>query len=220
MKSFASYAASRNLSEFIFENDINVDNFCESVLNFYAEDKSLNEQNLNELVQKLARGVSGLFGGAGGMAGDAVRGAGGAIGSAARAVGGAISGAARAVGGAAQAAGQYVGDKYEAGRRAEAIRQINDRVKGLESALVSLGLDKSQVSDFLGKINAHMLNAVKSGKLGAVQKSSDVRKQAIQSYKQKGMAQNVAFGAGQSQPQSSRSSFDQSIDKQMATAGA
>jgi hypothetical protein len=164
MKGFADYATNRDLVEFIIDNNIDVEKFCESVIAMHTENENINEAVYNEFISSLARGLSGVVGGALGMGKDAVVGAKNAV-----------VGAKNAVMGAAQAAGKYVGDKYETGRRAEAIKQVNDRIKGLENALVSLGLDKSGVSDFLGKINAHLQNAVKSGQIGSVKSGAEVR---------------------------------------------
>lgn len=174
MKNFADYVIQKQLSELFYDYNVDVDNFCENVLSSYD-----NEQKLNEFVQKLARGISGLFGSSAGMARDAAGAVGGAAKGAAGAVGGAVGralkGAAGAVGSAASSVGKYVGDKYEQGRRQEAIRQINDRIKGLENALVSLGLDKSKVSSFLTQINSALLKAAQSGQMATISKSSDVR---------------------------------------------
>ena len=74
----------------------------------------------------------------------------------ASAVGGAAAGAGRAVGGAAAGAGRAVGgyakNAMDAGRRAEAVRQVNDRIKLLNGALGALGYGPQEVQQILAPL--------------------------------------------------------------------
>ena len=63
----------------------------------------------------------------------------------ASAVGGAAAGAGRAVGG-------YAKNAMDAGRRAEAVRQVNDRIKLLNGALGALGYGPQEVQQILAPL--------------------------------------------------------------------
>jgi hypothetical protein len=127
MKSFDQYMIIRSLAETIVHYNIDADHICESIILQIQEDgvDAFNEAWFG--VPQAARAVSGVVGGLGGMAKDA----------------------AGAVGGMFQKAGQYVSDKYAAGARAQAAKQVEDRLKGLADAMVALGIDQQHVKQTL-----------------------------------------------------------------------
>jgi myosin heavy subunit len=57
--------------------------------------------------------------------------------------------AAGAIGGMFKKAGQYVSDKYAAGARAQASKQVQDRLKGLADAMLALGINQQDVDSTL-----------------------------------------------------------------------
>jgi hypothetical protein len=134
------------------------------------------------IVPGLARGVAGLagmgrqaaadvggaLGSAGGALGRGAMSAGGALGrgamSAGRTVGGAVGDAAqavgqgavsagRAVGGAAQAVGQHYGQAMADARQQQAMKQITDRLAGLEDAMQAVGFTPDQTAKLTTQIN-------------------------------------------------------------------
>jgi len=127
MKSFDQYMIIRSLAETIVHYNIDVDHICESIISQIQEDgaDAFNEAWFG--IPQAARAVSGVAGGLGGMARDA----------------------AGAVGGMVQRAGKYVSDKYAAGAKAQAAKQVEDRLKGLADAMVALGIRQDHVNQTL-----------------------------------------------------------------------
>jgi hypothetical protein len=101
----------------------------------------------------LGRGAMSAGGALGRGAMSAGRTVGGAVGDAAQAVGqGAVS-AGRAVGGAAQAVGQHYGQAMADARQQQAMKQITDRLAGLEDAMQAVGFTPDQTAKLTTQIN-------------------------------------------------------------------
>lgn len=124
MKSFDQYMLIKSLAETIVYYDVDADHLCEGIISQIQEEgvDAFNEAWFG--IPQAARAVSGVGGAIGGMAADA----------------------AGAVGGMFQRAGRYVADKYAAGQKAQAEKQVEDRLKGLADAMMALGISQQHVN--------------------------------------------------------------------------
>ena len=155
MRHFEEYARNKDLAEILFESNIDADVFCEAAFEAFK-----NEEPINELwgaIQNIARGL-------GGLANVPMR----AGADAASSVGRGLSRVGSAIGGAASAAGGYMKDAYQQGVKKQAINQIGSRIKGLENALIGVGLDQQKVSNYLNVLSRQLLKAVESGEMASV----------------------------------------------------
>jgi hypothetical protein len=191
MKSFDQYMIIRSLAETIVHYNIDADHICESIISQIQEDgaDAFNEAWFG--IPQAARAVSGVAGGIGGMARDA----------------------AGAVGGMVQRAGKYVSDKYAAGAKAQAAKQVEDRLKGLADAMVALGIDQQHVNQTLkmvqkvvaaGSVTPEMTRAGASrqGRQAAFNRMRSMRDQAQQTQAQQTQAQpQNPWSAGMSKMQ-------------------
>lgn len=188
MKSFDQYAVIKDLSESIFDMDIDIDQFCENIL---SNIETSGIENFNEAwfgIPSAARAVSGVLGGLGGMVGDAgsaIDRAGTRLGQKAAGYGMQAMDKARSMGqaagrylgdkynqasdyadrtgkaiaGAGRAAKQYAVDKYEQSARRQAVKQIEDRLHGLRDAMSALGVSSNQINSLLRTANKIVLQS-------------------------------------------------------------
>jgi hypothetical protein len=192
MKSFDQYTAIKDLAESILDHNIDIDQFCESILDNIEENGVDNLDEFYRPISSLARGAMGILGGLGGAAGDA----GSAMDKAATRIGQKAAGygmsamdKARSMGrsaydrasSATQAVGkyasdkygqasdyvdrtgkavkQYASDKYQQGARAQAVKQIEDRLHGLRDAMSALGISPNQINSLLRTANKIVLQS-------------------------------------------------------------
>jgi hypothetical protein len=199
MSSFVDFLEIRRLAEFIVDNEIDADAFCETILAL-AEKKRIHENALVDLLgdqivleawfgipgaARVAAGLGGIASAPGKWLGNkAAQGAqaiGNKVAQGASAVKGAVSNAyqgakasvqamgnkvaqgAQAVGNkvaqGAQAVKGAVGNAYNQAARAQAIKQVEDRVTGLYDALGALGYDRNTVDQMLVPLQQAMQQA-------------------------------------------------------------
>jgi hypothetical protein len=104
-------------------------------------------------VAKAGANAVGNVAGAGMNAANQAAGAlGGAANQAAGALGGAAKAGANVLGGAANAVGGYAKDKYQDAVKAQAQKQVKDRMDALYGDLAALGLDKNAVQQALAPL--------------------------------------------------------------------
>lgn len=176
MKNFSQYALIKDLAESIVYFDLDADQICEDILSQIQKNGIDSFDEFYRPISNIARTLGGMAGLATGALGDAGRAVGGAAISAAQKVGQAASAVGQKVGQAASAAGQYAGEKYAQGAKAQALKQVEDRLNGLQDAMLALGISQQNVNMTLKTIR----KVVEQGGISPEMTRSGVAKQAGQ----------------------------------------
>ncbi len=159
MRTFNEYVSGNNLAVFLVENQIDPVWFCEKIADLARNQSLTSEAIINEWPwsrQTLGpvSGTAQVAGGVGNVVAAPAAVAGRAIGAGARAAG-------RWIGDAASKAGKYIGDTYAQGKQAEALKQANNAIQGLQDVLTKVGFSQDELAQVLqpliDKVKEHQL---------------------------------------------------------------
>jgi hypothetical protein len=165
MLTFNEYKNFNDLANFIIEYNVDEDAFYKTIKKLVKKHgDNLSEEILSEalpwgfggVIPGIARGASAVGGALGGVAGDVGR----AVGRGAQAVGRGAQAAGGAVADVARAGAERVGQHAQAAHQAQALKQVSDRLSGLQDAMLALGINQRQSQNVIDQVNNYIQGKV------------------------------------------------------------